>query len=82
MIQEGIVLFRIQHLEESAGRITVDSSTDFVDFIDQNQWVLSANALESLDDLSRKSSVGHLSNEISMIDSRAIRTRHMFSDVL
>lgn len=82
MIQEGIVLFRIQHLEESAGRITVDSSTDFVDFIDQNQWVLSANALESLDDLARKSSVGRLSNEISMIDSRAIRTRHMFSDVL
>jgi len=51
VIQESSVLFRIEHLKESTGRVTVDSLTDLVDFIDEDQRILDSDALECLDDL-------------------------------
>ena len=51
VIQESSVLLRVEHLEESAGRITVDSLTNLVDFVDEDQRVLDSYALECLDDL-------------------------------
>ena len=50
MIQETGVLFGVEHLEESTGRVTVDSLTNLVDFVDEDQRVLDPDALECLDD--------------------------------
>jgi hypothetical protein len=36
MIQESGVLLGVEHLKESASRVTVDSFTDLVDFVDED----------------------------------------------
>jgi len=51
VIQESGILLRVEHLKESTGRVTVDSLTDLVDFINEDQRVLNSDALECLDDL-------------------------------
>ena len=58
MIQESGVLLRVKHLKEGTGRVTVDSLTNLVDFIDEDQGILDSDALECLDDFPRKGSVG------------------------
>jgi hypothetical protein len=57
MIQESVVLLRVEHFEERAGRVTIYPLTDLVDFVNEDQWVLDTNALECLDDLPRQGSV-------------------------
>jgi len=57
VVQESAVLLGIEHLKESASRVTVDSLTDLVDFIDEYQRILDSNALECLDYLSGQGSV-------------------------
>lgn len=57
MIQEGVILLRVKHFQEGAGRVAVYSLTDLVDLVDEDQWVLDTDALECLDDLPRQCSV-------------------------
>lgn len=57
MIQEGVILLRVKHFQEGAGRVAVYSLTDLVHFVDEDQWVLDTDALECLDDLPRQGSV-------------------------
>lgn len=54
MIQESSVLLRVEHLKESTGRVAVDSLTDLVNFINEDQGVLDSDALECLYDLPRQ----------------------------
>jgi hypothetical protein len=54
MIQESAVLLRVEHLEESTGRVAVYPLTDLVDLIDEDQRVLDTNAFECLDDFPRQ----------------------------
>jgi hypothetical protein len=58
MIQECVVLLRVEHLEERAGRVAIYPLANLVNFINEDQWVFDANALECLDNLSRKGSAG------------------------
>ena len=53
MIQESAVLLRVEHFEEGTGRIAIYTLTDLVDFIDEDQGVLDANAFKCLDNLPR-----------------------------
>lgn len=51
MIQESGILLRVKHLKEGTGRVTVDSLTNLVDFIDEDQRILDSDALECLNNL-------------------------------
>ena len=53
MIQEAIILRWVQHLEQSACGIAVDTTANLVNFVDQNQGVLCSNLFQSLYDLAR-----------------------------
>ena len=57
MIQETVILFRVQHLQKRTGRIPVDPAPDFVDFVNEYERVFRSDPFESLDDLSWKSSI-------------------------
>ena len=59
MVKERRVLLGIKHLEQRTRRIAVVSTTDLVNFINEHERVLSTDALQRLDDLSRKSSERH-----------------------
>jgi hypothetical protein len=54
VIQEAIVLLRVEHFQESTSRIPIDTSANLVHLVDQHKWVLSAYSLESLHDLARQ----------------------------
>jgi hypothetical protein len=56
VIQESGILLGVEHLKEGAGRVAVDSLTDLVNFIDEDQRILDSDALECLDNLSRQGS--------------------------
>lgn len=56
MIKEGRVLFRVQHLEQSARWVTVVSAADLVNLVNKYQRVLGSYTLERLNDLARKCS--------------------------
>ena len=43
MIQEAAVLLGVEHLEESAGGVSVVSLADLVDFVDDDNGVLSGD---------------------------------------
>lgn len=51
MVEERSVLFRIEHLQKCTRRISIYPSSNFVNLIKHNKWVLGPYALESLDDL-------------------------------
>lgn len=77
MIQESSVLLRVEHLKESTGRVTVDSLTNLVDFIDEDQRVLDSDALECLYDLPWQGPVDiWTSEQTSMHRSGPRHTRH------
>jgi hypothetical protein len=82
MIKECIVLFGIQHFEEGAGGITIDTTTDLINFIDQNEGIFRADAFQSLNNLARQSSE-QIRSVIRSSSSPQIRhTQHKFFDVL
>jgi hypothetical protein len=54
MIQEGVVLFRVEHLEKRACRIPVDAASNLVYLINEDERILRTDAFESLNDLTRK----------------------------
>ena len=51
MIQETVVLFRVQHLQKSTCRVSIDASANLVHLVDQHKRVLGAYSLECLYDL-------------------------------
>ena len=53
VVGEGVVLRRIQHLEQRAGWIALERRSQLVDFVEQEYRVLGAGLLHSLDDASR-----------------------------
>jgi len=55
VIQEGSVLLRVEHLEQSARRVPVVSSANLVDFINQNERILGSDFLQGLDRFTRHS---------------------------
>lgn len=73
MIKEGRVLLRVQHLKQSARRITVVSAADLVDLIDEYQRVLSAYTFERLNDLARQCSAQDIVSACK-ISSRCMHT--------
>lgn len=54
MVQETIILLRIQHFQQSTGRISVDPTTDLVNLVDEHKRVFGADSFECLDDFSRE----------------------------
>ena len=54
MVQESIVLFRVEHLQKCTRWVPVDPTSDLVHLIDEDEWILRADTLECLNDLSRK----------------------------
>ena len=55
---EGVVLFRVKHLQQSRGRIAIMSHLGhLIDFIENEHWIARAGLLDRLDDTS-----GHGSN--------------------
>lgn len=57
VVQETGVLFRVEHLKESASRVAIDSLTNLVNFIDEDQGILDSDTLECLDNLSGEGTV-------------------------
>ena len=57
MVQEGGILFGVEHLKKSTGGVTIDPLTDLVDLINEDQRVLDSDALECLNNLPGQSSV-------------------------
>ena len=53
VIQESGILFGVEHLKKSTGRVAIDPLTDLVDFIDKDQRILDSDAFECLNDLPR-----------------------------
>ena len=57
IVAEGGVLLWIEDFEEGAGGVTVDIGSEFIDFIEHDDWVHRFDATESLNDSS-----GHTSD--------------------
>lgn len=57
VIQESVVLLRVEHLEERASGVAIYPLANLVDFINEDQWILDTNSLECLDNLPRQGSV-------------------------
>ena len=57
VIQETVVLLRVQHLQKGTCRIPIDASTNLVHLVDQHQRVLGPHSLERLYDLARQRAV-------------------------
>ena len=53
MVGELVVLLRIQHLKQCAGRITTEIAAHFVNFIKQEQWVFHTRFCHVLQDFAR-----------------------------
>ena len=51
MVQEGGILFGVEHLKKSTGGVTIDPLADLVDLINEDQRVLDSDALECLNNL-------------------------------
>jgi hypothetical protein len=58
VVQEGVILLRVEHLEERAGRVAIYPLANLVDFINEDQRILDTNAFECLDNLPRQGSAG------------------------
>ena len=56
MVEERCVLLRVEHLKKCACRIAIVTATNLVDLVDEDKGILSTDALQSLDDLSRERS--------------------------
>jgi hypothetical protein len=54
MVQEGVVLFWVEHLEKCACRVPVDAASDLVHLINEDERILRTDPFESLNDLARK----------------------------
>jgi hypothetical protein len=54
MIQEAVVLFRVEHFQKGARRITVDSTPNFINLVNEDERVFRPNSFQSLYDLSRQ----------------------------
>ena len=54
MIKECRILLGVQHLKQGTCRITIMPSADFVDFVNENKRVLSADALQGLYNFARE----------------------------
>jgi hypothetical protein len=54
MIQEGVVLFWVKHLQKCARGVPVDTTSDLVHLINKNERILCTDPLESLNDFTRK----------------------------
>ncbi len=54
VVEECRVLLRVEHLKKRTRRISIVSSTDLVTLIDEHKRVLSTDALQCLNDLSRE----------------------------
>ncbi|MPN14997.1 hypothetical protein SDC9_162326 [bioreactor metagenome] len=53
MILEGVVLLRVQHLEQRGRRITTEVLTELIDLVEQEQRVTITNLAHVLQDLAR-----------------------------
>jgi hypothetical protein len=53
VIDERIVLLRIEHLEQRGRRITAEVHAHLVDFVEQEQWILHPDLAHALQDLAR-----------------------------
>src|SRR5882762_7967554 len=49
-----MILFRVEHLEQSGTRITAKVRTQLIYFVEQNDWIDRAGLLHHLDDLARQ----------------------------
>ena len=56
MIQESSVLLGVKHLEQRTRGISIVSTSNLVDLVNEYQRVFRPDALQCLDDLARKSS--------------------------
>ena len=54
VVQESCILFGIEHFQQSTGGVAIVATSNLVDFINQDERILSTNTLESLDDLARE----------------------------
>src|ERR1700753_198406 len=54
MIQEGVILLRIKHLQKRSSRIALVPTAKLVDFVNKNQWVLRLAFFQCLDHSTRK----------------------------
>ena len=57
VIQERGVLFGVEHLKKCTGRVAIDSPTNLVNLIYQDQRILDSDTLESLNNLSGQGTV-------------------------
>jgi len=55
MVQEAIILLRIQHLQQRTGRVSIVSPAYFIHFIDQNERIFGLHAFQRLYNLTRQS---------------------------
>jgi len=53
MIKKGIILFWIQHLQQSRRWITTEISSDFVHFINHKNWIVGTGAPQPLNNFTR-----------------------------
>ena len=56
VVEEGVVLAGVQHLQEGRRRVAVVRPCEFVDLVDENDGVIGAGDLEALDQLARHGS--------------------------
>src|SRR6185436_17700515 len=53
VIGEGVVLSRIEHLEQRARWIALERRSELIDLVEQEDWILRSRLLESLHDSAR-----------------------------
>jgi len=51
VIQEAVVLLWVEHLQQRAGGISIVSTSNLVNFINEDKRILRLDAFQSLDDL-------------------------------
>ena len=54
MVVEGVVLLRVEHLEQRRRRVAAEVHRHLVDFVEQEDGIARAGLLEALDDLARQ----------------------------
>ena len=81
MILEHVVLFRIEHFEQSRARIAAEVRAEFVDFVKQQHRIHRSGFLHHLDDLSgQRADVGAtMTANLSFVTDAAQRKAHKLS---
>src|SRR6516165_11812108 len=78
MVVKGKVLLRIQHLEEGRGWVSPPVGSEFVHFVEQEQWVRRFRLLHPLDDLARhRTDIGPaMTADLGLVTHAAQRHAH------